>query len=370
MPGKVRVGGAWKDVSAINTRVGGSWKTVTEGWTKIGGTWKKWYELLLVKWGLLNDETARSMGGDTSYFHKTGTTYVYYSTSALGWFEVDTSTWTTTARSTQSYSSSNPRQIIKGQDGVICFVANPGPGDRIYRSLDSMTTSATVEASSSIPSSAVLATNGTGTWIAAGSNDLLYSTDNGDTWTSSSNVFGSLTINGAGYNPNAGLFIVADGGTSSYCTSPTGTGSWTARTLPFTLNGGNQSYFWFPSNSTYTYTIGPSLSIWRSSDLINWTNTNRPTVTAFTENAIRIATQGSSVVALLFAPSTDSPRKIATFYSEDNGDTWNQLPFSDSSITYDLPATVVGAHFFTNGAGQYLKVIGRTGGHIRRTVTI
>lgn len=43
MPGSVKVGGAWKTVSAASVKVGGAWKTVSAGYTKIGGAWKQWY---------------------------------------------------------------------------------------------------------------------------------------------------------------------------------------------------------------------------------------------------------------------------------------------------------------------------------------
>lgn len=42
MPASVRVGGAWKSVSAVSTRVGGAWKNVGAGYTRIAGVWKQW----------------------------------------------------------------------------------------------------------------------------------------------------------------------------------------------------------------------------------------------------------------------------------------------------------------------------------------
>lgn len=43
MTAHAKVGGVWKDVSAISTKVGGAWKDVSEGYTKISGSWKQFF---------------------------------------------------------------------------------------------------------------------------------------------------------------------------------------------------------------------------------------------------------------------------------------------------------------------------------------
>ena len=43
MGGKVKVSGAWKDVSAIYGKVGGSWKEITAGYAKKDGVWEQIY---------------------------------------------------------------------------------------------------------------------------------------------------------------------------------------------------------------------------------------------------------------------------------------------------------------------------------------
>jgi hypothetical protein len=43
MTAHTKVGGAFKEVSAISAKVGGSWKEVTDGWTKVGGAWKQFF---------------------------------------------------------------------------------------------------------------------------------------------------------------------------------------------------------------------------------------------------------------------------------------------------------------------------------------
>lgn len=43
MTAHTKVGGAWKEVSAISAKVGGTWKEVNEGYSKIAGVWKQFF---------------------------------------------------------------------------------------------------------------------------------------------------------------------------------------------------------------------------------------------------------------------------------------------------------------------------------------
>jgi hypothetical protein len=43
MPGQVRIGGVWRDVSNISVRVGGTWREVQQGWARIAGVWREFF---------------------------------------------------------------------------------------------------------------------------------------------------------------------------------------------------------------------------------------------------------------------------------------------------------------------------------------
>lgn len=43
MTAHTKVGGAWKEVSAISAKVGGTWKEVNEGYSRIAGVWKQFF---------------------------------------------------------------------------------------------------------------------------------------------------------------------------------------------------------------------------------------------------------------------------------------------------------------------------------------
>lgn len=44
MTAHTRIGGSFKDITAISTKVGGSWKEVTDGWTRVSGAWKQFFQ--------------------------------------------------------------------------------------------------------------------------------------------------------------------------------------------------------------------------------------------------------------------------------------------------------------------------------------
>jgi hypothetical protein len=62
MPGNVRVGGTWREISQPSVRVGGVWRNVEQAWTRVGGVWREWFSgtamTLITTQTLTNSTTA------------------------------------------------------------------------------------------------------------------------------------------------------------------------------------------------------------------------------------------------------------------------------------------------------------------------
>jgi hypothetical protein len=342
MPGKVRVGGAWKDVSAINTRVGGSWKTVTEGWTKVAGVWKQWYS------SFIEPRTAPNLFLEKGIDISSNEIVVWDRASSSKFVTINLDTLDYTDRVSASYTF--PQHFAKGNDGTIMFTQGASGSRTVVRSTDSLNTFTTVR--SGLLGVVAVTTNGTGQWIVAyNGNDLWHSSNNGDTWTSILNVFGSRLITGLAFLPGVG-YIAFDGNANGYYTSTNGT-TWTLRTFPFTLfNHGNSDLMPFTVVGGYVYAcsnVGTALGIWRSSDLINWTNTGQP-FSAYSGVLFYpfITNDGTNVYVIGF-DFFASPRNIYAF--KWNGTSWTPAEFADGVTSITMAASGTGA--ISAQAGSY-----------------
>lgn len=87
-----------------------------------------------------------------------------------------------------------------------------------------------------------LATNDAGTWVTSRSQNFVYSTDNGLSWTDGGAILpGFISATDINWHPGAGVFILTGSNGTSNFTSPTGTGSWTQRST-ITMADNRDSY--------------------------------------------------------------------------------------------------------------------------------
>jgi hypothetical protein len=62
MPGSIRVGGTWREISQPSVRVGGVWRNVDQAWTRVSGVWREWFSAtsmtLIASQTMTNNNTA------------------------------------------------------------------------------------------------------------------------------------------------------------------------------------------------------------------------------------------------------------------------------------------------------------------------
>lgn len=114
-----------------------------------------------------------------------------------------------------------------------------------------------------------VATNFAGTWVAGASTVIIYSTNDGDTWTEVDvSAYGS-GANWVTYNATRAEFLVADEGTGDTFTSTNGS-SWTRHAAATVV--GISSVGWSPASGYYLATGESLTDIYRSIDGETWTS--------------------------------------------------------------------------------------------------
>lgn len=351
MPGSVKVGGAWKTVSAASVKVGGTWKTVSAAYTKIGGTWKQWYTSA-VAWMLRTFPTAAFtpsityVNGKWYALQFTGTTLqpnyntYKYSTDGINWTAgtlPSSAFWTLftsvgnrliainslSAGDGFAYSDNGTTWTLGGDDfGGGLARASLWDGTRLLVVTTSggnsglvwTTDGATIGGSIDIQDGAHdIAFDGSSTYIvakaitAASVSNLAKCTSNptvSTNWTTMSSglsrIFTTIMYGNS-------IWVAMPQENTGYVTSTNGT-TWTARTLPAVMSGDTSSSpFWNKAAKAkfingyfyYYYKQSSTVRFYRSSDGINWTNIapeNGITIAAL-NTTVGWATNGDKVIA-------------------------------------------------------------------------
>lgn len=295
MPGSVKVGGAWKTVSAASVKVGGAWKTVSAAYTKVGGTWKQWYSALAMvieRKSLPATYRVRGAvykGGKIFIFGVTGSTTAtgstYYISGNGG------NTWT---------SKAFPASIQQGRAAT--------DGSRII----------------------VMPLNGA-------TNTYYYTDDDGDTWSSRSLPNGgSYSVNDLTYSNGRWMFVTSDTAGSGFFYSANGT-SWTGYDLG--LGGQNLAIdsvtgdLWANRSSAAASNIVYYRGVSNIETATNWDA--KTTSFSSTVRIISVA-HGNGIIIAAIAASTN-------FFSisSNGGTTWT---------------TTSAARSFTTSSNYYLKL--------------
>lgn len=285
MSGSVKVGGAWKSVSAVSTKVGGSWKTVSAAYTKIGGTWKQWYTAGVTSgWASGTLPTGRvAMGGtyadftNAKYFIAGGSG----SSAETGTIatSVDGITWTdTTMPSTDTWRE----MVFDGTKVYAFWSTTTGAGYATTTNGTTWTAGSSLTGLGAYNMSNAL--YAAGRWYLScsfgqASTDQYRTSTDGVTWGEWNAP--APTLNDIAYNgSNQFLALDASNSANIYTSaSPTSSAtSWTTRTLPAAAEYDRAVYgngFWVLTNSAVT------TNYLTSADGVSWTARTLPYAVKF-----------------------------------------------------------------------------------------